>query len=274
METKPGIRPSLSHSEPVLAVSDIEKTVTYYHEVLGFPEKWTWGEPPNHGGVSWNGAGHLQFSLDRDLAAKAHGESVWVRVKQLESLFRLHEKNQVEIVVPMTKRPWGFAEYIIRDINGYYLTFAEPFSEGKKSGTFPLTIQIADGAPSRDETRKLCEAVGWAPAVNAAIDLQIESALYSVVAEDLETHEIVGCAFLVGDDKTIYYVKDVIVHPLWQGKGIGTAMMKKLMGWLDAYGSENATVGLFTGEHLAAFYRQFGFTQACGMYKQMKRPST
>lgn len=42
----------LSHAEPVLAVRNVAETVTYWHEVLGFPGKWTWGNPPNHGGVS------------------------------------------------------------------------------------------------------------------------------------------------------------------------------------------------------------------------------
>lgn len=29
----------------------------------------------------------------------------------------------------------------------------------------------------------------------------------------------------------------------------------------------SATVGLFTGDHRAPFYRQFGFMQAVGMYR-------
>lgn len=263
------LKPTLLHAEPVLAVTDVLKTVDYYHEVLGFPEKWTWGDPPNHGGVSWYGAAFLQFSLDPETALKTHGQSVWVRTKELQALFTRHEKNNVDIVVGMTKRPWGFAEYTIRDINGYYLTFAEPFSESKKSAPFPSTISISQGAPDVDQTRKLCEAVGWSPAINSAIETQIKSAVHSVIAVDTENNEVVGCAFLLGDNKTTYYVKDVIVHPQWQCKGIGTAMMKNLMDWLDQNGARNATVGLFTGDHLTRFYRQFGFTQACGMYKAL-----
>lgn len=272
METSSQIKPSLLHAEPVLAVTDIIKTVNYYHEVLGFPEKWTWGEPANHGGVSWNGAAFLQFSLDPDSTTGTRGESVWLRTKELETLYERHQANKVDILLPLTKRPWGFAEYVVRDINGYHITFAEPFSEHKRSGAFPKNISIVAGTPSVDGARKLCEAVGWSPAINSATELQIKSALYSVIAEDLDTNEIIGCAYLLGDNKTTYYVKDVIVHPSWQHKGIGTAMMKNLMDWLDTNGTENATVGLFTGDHLAAFYRQFGFTQACGMYKQVKHP--
>jgi N-acetylglutamate synthase-like GNAT family acetyltransferase len=271
METKDLINPSLVHAEPVLAVSDIIQTVSYYHEVLGFPEKWTWGEPPNHGGVTWNGAAFIQFSLNPELAKIQHGQSVWLRTKRLEMLFELHQKNNVEIALPLVKRPWGFTDYTIRDINGYYITFAEPVNDRKKDQPFPSTISISSREISVDEVRKLSESVGWHPSSNAAIIKQIESAVYFVTAEDIETNEIIGCAYLLGDNKTCYYIKDVIVHPDWQGKRIGTALVKSLMNWLETNGAENATVGLFTGENLAPFYRQFGFTQACGMYQQVKR---
>lgn len=264
-------KPSILHAEPVLAVADVAKTVNYYHEVLGFPDKWMWGEPVNYGGVQWNGTAFLQFSLNPEWAKHMHGESVWLRTKELELLYALHQKNKAEIVVSLVKRPWGFAEYTIQDINGYYITFAEPFSERKKSSQFPLNVYVHEGSPTVDQARKLAQLVNWEPSANAAIEMQLKTAVYSVIAEDLESHEIIGCAFLLGDNKTCYYVKDVIVHPQWQGKKIGRAMMQKIMDWLETNGAEDATVGLFTGEHLAPFYRQFGFTQACGMYRTVKR---
>ena len=262
-------KPSIQHAEPVLAVTDVVKTVNYYHDVLGFTDRWTWGEPVNHGGVSWAGTAFLQFSLQPENASQHPRDSLWFRVKELQALFAIHQQNNVEIVLPITKRPWGFAEYVVRDLNGFYLTFAEPASEHKKTSLRPSAISIISATPSKDDLQQLCEAVGWMPSTRAAMQLQIDSAVYSVVAEDLETNKIIGCAFILGDNKTIYYVKDVIVHPKWQCQGIGTAMMKNLMDWLNLNGTENATVGLYTGDHLANFYKQFGFTQACGMYKPL-----
>jgi N-acetylglutamate synthase-like GNAT family acetyltransferase len=271
MKTTDLIKPSLVQAEPVLAVSDIIQTVNYYHEVLGFPEKWTWGEPPDHGGVTWNGAAFMQFSLDPERAKLAHGQSVWIRVRHLELLFEMHKNNKVEITFPLANRPWGFTDYTIRDINGYYITFSEPIDGKKKVETFPSTVVFSSRIPSIDDIRRLSQAVGWQPSSNAAIIKQIESAVSFVVAENLETNEIVGCAFLLGDNKTCYYIKDVIVHPDWQGRRIGTGLVQALMDWLETNGAENATVGLFTGDHTAPFYKQFGFTQATGFYKQVRR---
>jgi hypothetical protein len=51
-------RPSrLTRSEAILAVSDVVATTRYYRDVLGFADEWTWGEPPDFGGVRWGKVG-------------------------------------------------------------------------------------------------------------------------------------------------------------------------------------------------------------------------
>jgi len=63
----------------------------------------------------------------------------------------------------------------------------------------------------------------------------------------------------------------VIVHPDWQGRRIGTALMQALMDYLRACGPEDALVGLFTGGDLHAFYAPFGFRgPGSGLHGMMK----
>jgi GNAT superfamily N-acetyltransferase/uncharacterized glyoxalase superfamily protein PhnB len=265
-------QPTLVHAEPVLAVKNVAETVAYWHEVLGFREKWMWGDPPNHGGVSWQGAAFIQFSLDPKLAAVSEGHSVWFRVRNLENLYQLH-REKANVVSPPEIKPWGSEEYIVRDINGYYLHFSAPASRSpQKSEPSSTGIRIMDRKPTFAEFAKLARSVGWeVPPHEPDVEKLWKSVVYAVVAEDIETGEAVGCAFLLGDNISIYYVKDVIVHPAQQRSGIGTVMMQKLTDWLEANAPNLATVGLFTGDHLAAFYRPFGFIQACGMYRQIHR---
>ena len=52
------LQPIFSHVEPIFPVRDIPETIRYWQEVPGFPNKWTWGEPPTNGGVSWQKAFH------------------------------------------------------------------------------------------------------------------------------------------------------------------------------------------------------------------------
>ena len=94
--------------------------------------------------------------------------------------------------------------------------------------------------------------------------------MYGVVAEDPKGHAI-GCALLLSDEASFYYVKDVIVHPQWQRRGVGSMLMKKLSEWLDANAPEGAYIGLFTGENLVSFYKRFDFVPTFGMSRRIFR---
>jgi hypothetical protein len=47
--------------------------------------------------------------------------------------------------------------------------------------------------------------------------------------------------------------------------------MKELTAWLDSNAPVNAYVGLFTGENLASFYKQFDFVPVFGMRRSVRR---
>ncbi|HET6723923.1 MAG TPA: VOC family protein [Chitinophagaceae bacterium] len=121
-----------SHVEPILAVKDIKETIEYWHDTLGFPNKWTWGEPPNYGGVNWNSTS-VQFNLDPELASASKGSAIFIKVKKLEELYQYHQQKNAVIVEPLENKPWGMAGYTVKEINGYYIVFAGAMIRGKKA---------------------------------------------------------------------------------------------------------------------------------------------
>jgi len=263
---------SPSHAEPILAVPNVMNTVQYWHEVLGFPDKWTWGEPPNYGGVAWHGA-FIQFSQDPALAAVSRGNSIFIRVKNLEAMYAFHQKQHAEIVEPLENKPWGMAGYTVREINGYYIVFAGATISDKhqQSEELPSTIKTIPRTPSIKEYKLLATSVNWTLFLDEpVVEKLLQAPLFAVVAEDTSCHQVVGCALLLGDHASFYYVKDVIVDPGWQSKHVGTALMKALMDWLNANGAVNGFVTLITGETLASFYQQFGFAPAFGMVTHIR----
>ena len=267
------LQPVLSHVEPVLAVQDVSETVLYWHNVLGFPTKWTWGDPPNHGGVSWQGV-FIQFSHDPQLASVSKGNSIFIRVRNLEALYHFHQQQNAEIIEPLENKPWGMSGYTVREINGYYIIFAGTLiSDREKSAlTLPQSVNIIPRTPAIKEYLNLVSAVGWGKYNN---DLLVEKLLsapvFAVVAEDPVSNEVIGCALLLSDNAGFYYVKDVMVHPDWQNKHVGSAMMEELTHWLDSNAPDNAFIVLITPENLAPFYQQFDFTPAFGMVRQIQR---
>jgi len=272
--------PIFSHAEPVLPVRDVLDTIRYWQEVLGFPAQWTWGDPPNIGAVSWQGA-HVQFYLQQGWTGG--GGSVWIRVQRLESLYRLHQERKAEIVEPLENKPWGMAQYAVRDVNGHYICFAGMVEErGKSAAVLPSTIRVTGRKPDIKEYQRLLVGVGWGKEIGeagtaaelAAIDARTASSLaaavYGVVAENA-TGEVVGCALLLGDGVGFYYVKDVMVHKDWQGRRIGTALMRALNDWLETNVKGHALVVLVTREGLEPFYKQFGFASGFAMLRYMDK---
>jgi GNAT superfamily N-acetyltransferase/uncharacterized glyoxalase superfamily protein PhnB len=243
--------------EPILPVRGVAAAASYYRDVLGFEDVWLWGEPPTHGGANRDGV-QLQFSLDPALAERVEGLGVWIRVRNVQALYALHQEKGAEIVSALEAKPWGVSEYTVRDLNGYRLRFAGSGGEREASHTMPADMRIESRLPTWPEMRALIDAVGWArPAGPETVPPVLKAALYGAVA--VVDGQTVGCALLTGDSAGFYYVRDVIVHPDWQGRRIGTALMQALMEYLRAHAPEDALAGLFTGPDLHPFYAQFGF---------------
>jgi len=165
------------------------------------------------------------------------------------------------------------AGYTVEDINGYYIVFAgAPIRDKKISSTdLPSTIKIISRSPTIKEYQYLTAAVGWSLYSGDEVVTKLLSVpVFAAIAEDTATSEVIGCVLLVGDHASFYYIKDLVVHPDWQSKYVGTALMKELTSWLDKNGANNSLVALITGEALAPFYKPFGFGPAFCMIKYLE----
>jgi GNAT superfamily N-acetyltransferase len=259
----------LSHVEPILAVSDILETINYWHDVLGFTNKWTWKDPPDYGGVTWQGVA-VQFLLNARLAQSAKGNSIFIRVRNISELYRFHLDQKAEIVEPLENKPWGLSGYTVRENNGYYIVFAGEFISEKTEPVISTpAVKVISRLPTAVEYLDLVEAVGWGKYHDhSLVEKKLAAPIFAVVAEDEETKKAVGCVLLISDGGGFYYVKDLMVHPAWQNKRVGSMLMKALNDWLDQNAPKDSFVCLVTGERLANFYKQFDFRPAFAMVKQ------
>ena len=74
--------------------------------------------------------------------------------------------------------------------------------------------------------------------------------------------QIVGMARVIGDMGLCYYIKDVVVLPEYQGKGIGRLLIDELLKFINENGvaDTHIWVELCAMPDKIPFYEKFGFS--------------
>jgi GNAT superfamily N-acetyltransferase/uncharacterized glyoxalase superfamily protein PhnB len=253
---------------PILYSSNVLKSIEYYTEILGFENSWNWGEPPTFGGVSKN---NVQIFFCKECQGNP-GTWLSIFVDNVDELYETIKVKGAKIISAPERMEWNVREMLVEDPDGHKIRFGHytNISHNAKLATLPSTIKIIERTPTPQEHLGLIAAVGWSSSMTDEMEKKVlASPVFSVVAEDTISGKIIGCAMILGDNVSFYYIKDVMVHPDWQHKRVGSALMKEITNWLDANGAPHALVGLYTGSGTMQFYEKFGFTPAFGMNRKI-----
>ena len=100
---------------------------------------------------------------------------------------------------------------------------------------------------------------GQAPSLKQT-ELAMEHTLFRISVYD--EGEIVAMARMLGDIGLDYYIKDVVVKPEYQNKGIGSMMIHELMKFINENGISGTDifVELCAMPDKIPFYEKFGFS--------------
>ena len=121
-------------------------------------------------------------------------------------------------------------------------------------------LVIKHNTLSAEEFVLLWESVwGQGPSIEQT-RLAMDNTLFRVSIYDGE--RIVAMARAIGDKGLCYYIKDVIVLPEYQGKGIGRMLIKELLSFINENGvpETNIFVELCAMPDKIPFYEKFGFS--------------
>lgn len=101
--------------------------------------------------------------------------------------------------------------------------------------------------------------VGWKILKNEQAQKALGNSLYVVAVYEDDT--LVGMGRIVGDGAIICYVQDLIVIPESQGKGIGSAILQKLIGYVEGLRQEHSEMMLclMCAKGREIFYEKHGF---------------
>lgn len=118
---------------------------------------------------------------------------------------------------------------------------------------------------------RLKVATGFRDRPIEQVEKALENNLFDVIA--VCNDEVIGMGRLVGDGVMYWYLQEIIVLPEFQGKGIGTRIVDRLLEYIK----DNTTPGTFVSIGLTAatgkdtFYEKFGFSKSLGMTKYLER---
>ena len=122
-----------------------------------------------------------------------------------------------------------------------------------------MDIRYLDNALTDEMFARFRSEIGWGATSAPQAERAVSNTYFSVVAFDGDN--AVGIGRLIGDGAVIWYVQDMIVLPEYQGRGIGTVILNKLIDFATAnsFPDSNFRIALMSAKGKEEFYQKFGF---------------
>jgi catechol 2,3-dioxygenase-like lactoylglutathione lyase family enzyme len=115
---------------PHLPVKNLNETLDFYRDILGFYNEWKFGE--KDGGVQRDDM-RLIFAEDPEFVNDVNNQKhrlplVWF-VESIDEIFSEFRNRDIEIADELKLHPYGLREFAFIDLNGYYIRVAERSEE-------------------------------------------------------------------------------------------------------------------------------------------------
>jgi uncharacterized glyoxalase superfamily protein PhnB len=119
------------NSNPVLAVHDLERSATWYRDVLGCEIR-----DPDPGNWTFCRSGEIDFMLGHcpgAVAASDLGDHSYVAYLRVDDVDAFHDRAVnagADILKPPTDEPWGMREFGVRSPDGHRFMLGRAITEG------------------------------------------------------------------------------------------------------------------------------------------------
>lgn len=109
------------------------------------------------------------------------------------------------------------------------------------------------------ELEQLCDSVGWVkrPLKKVKTALKNSSLIISLVQKNDSHKKLIGFARATSDNGFNATIWDVVIHPDFQGLGLGKVVIHQLIKQLRQ--ADISTITLFAEPDVISFYKKLGF---------------
>jgi uncharacterized glyoxalase superfamily protein PhnB len=121
----------LTGVSPVLLVADLERSVDYFSDGLGF-ECHVFGDPPNFATAARDTAVILMALSDQPERLVPHWQIVdkmwdaYIRVDDVDAIYAELQERGADIDYTIYDAPHGFREFGVQDPDGHDIAFGQP----------------------------------------------------------------------------------------------------------------------------------------------------
>lgn len=107
---------------PTVPMADIERSLRFYRDLLGFEVQFTNGEPVSFAVLKQGGA-ELHLEVQPGKAGSLH---VHLMVDDLDPVFERLQQAGAAIRQPPQVQPWGLRDMVVEDPDGNTFEIAQP----------------------------------------------------------------------------------------------------------------------------------------------------
>lgn len=108
----------------VLGVSDVEASLKFYTESLGFTEPWSLGTPATYGGAH---VGPFEMHVRRvENVAPGSGLALYIVVDDVDALYAQCVGRGLRLVDEVADRPYRMRDFMVSDPDGHEIGFGKP----------------------------------------------------------------------------------------------------------------------------------------------------
>lgn len=133
-------------------------------------------------------------------------------------------------------------------------------------------FEIKRGILTPETFNVLTESVGWGHPSIEQVNIALQNSLYTACV--VYGNEVIAMGRIFGDNSMSYFIKDVVVVPQYQGKGVGKLLINDMISFIKdrTPKSWKICVELMSASGKEVFYEKFGFkkrpslTQGAGMF--------
>lgn len=122
-----------------------------------------------------------------------------------------------------------------------------------------IHIDLVDNELNAEDFVRLRVEAGFMKTPLPQAERALENGLFAVTA--IHDGKVIGMGRLVGDGAMYWYLQEIIVSPEYQGLGIGTRIVNRLIDYVKegALPDSKVTVGLMAAKGKEGFYERLGF---------------